>query len=74
MPTANVGVANGRVANGRVANGCLQDGERKPYLYFLVTQRSEKDLCTILQEEANKVVSPPILGTVEHNPVSGVAA
>ena len=34
-------------------------------MYFLATQRSEKDLCAILQEEANKIVQPPILGTAE---------
>ena len=62
-----------RVGKTELIEKAFNDGET-PYLYFLVTQRSEKDLCTILQEEANKVVSPPILGTVEHNSVSGVAA
>lgn len=36
------------------------------YLYFLITNRSEKDLCGILQEEAAKVLQTPILGHAEH--------
>lgn len=36
-----------------------------PYLYFLVTNRAEKELCSILQEETEKVVHEPILGRAE---------
>lgn len=53
-----------RVGKTELIEKAFNDG-KAPYLYFLVTQRSEKDLCAILQEEANKVVSPPILGTAE---------
>ena len=53
-----------RVGKTELIEKAFNDGEA-PYLYFLVTRRSEKDLCAILQEEANKVVSPPILGTAE---------
>ena len=53
-----------RVGKTELIEKAFNDGET-PYLYFLVTQRSEKDLCAILQEEANKVVTPPILGSAE---------
>ncbi len=53
-----------RVGKTELVEKAFNDSET-PYLYFLVTQRSEKDLCAILQEEANKIVSPPILGTAE---------
>lgn len=53
-----------RVGKTELVEKAFNDGVT-PYLYFLVTQRSEKDLCAILQEEANKVVDPPILGAAE---------
>ena len=51
-----------RVGKTELVEKAFDDG-KAPYLYFLATQRSEKDLCAILQEEANKIVQPPILGT-----------
>ena len=53
-----------RVGKTELVEKAFDDG-KAPYLYFLATQRSEKDLCAILQEEANKIVQPPILGTAE---------
>ena len=53
-----------RVGKTELLEKALNDGV-SPYLYFLVTERAEKDLCSILQEEAQKVISQPILGTVE---------
>ena len=53
-----------RVGKTELVEKAFNDG-KAPYLYFLATQRSEKDLCAILQEEANKIVQPPILGTAE---------
>ena len=53
-----------RVGKTELLEKALNDGS-SPYLYFLVTERAEKDLCSILQEEAQKVISQPILGTVE---------
>ena len=40
-------------------------GGTTPYLYFLVTNRAEKELCGILQEEAEKVLQEPILGRAD---------
>ena len=53
-----------RVGKTELLEKALNDGVSQ-YLYFLVTERAEKDLCSILQEEAQKVISQPILGTVE---------
>ena len=36
-----------------------------PYLYFLITNRAEKDLCGILQEEVERVFGEPLLGRAE---------
>ena len=36
-----------------------------PYLYFLITNRAEKDLCGILQEEVERVLGEPLLGRAE---------
>ena len=40
-------------------------GGTMPYLYFLVTNRAERELCGILQEEVEKVLEEPILGRAE---------
>ena len=53
-----------RVGKTELLEKALNDGAF-PYLYFLVTERAEKDLCAILQEEAQKVITQPILGSVE---------
>ena len=38
---------------------------RTPYLHFLVTRRSERDLCTTFQEEAERVLKRPFLGRAD---------
>ena len=40
-------------------------GGSMPYLYFLVTNRAERELCGILQEEVERVLEEPILGRAE---------
>ena len=40
-------------------------GGTMPYLYFLITNRAEKDLCGILQEEVERVLGEPLLGRAE---------
>jgi len=50
-----------RVGKTELVERALNDG-KSPYLYFLISRRAEKDLCALLQEEANKVLSRPILG------------
>ena len=53
-----------RVGKTELVERAFGDG-KTPYLYFLVTRRAEKDLCSILQEEAQKVIRQPILGVAE---------
>ena len=53
-----------RVGKTELLEKALNDGS-SPYLYLLVTERAEKDLCSIFQEEAQKVITQPILGSVE---------
>ena len=53
-----------RVGKTELVERAFNDG-KTPYLYFLVTRRAEKDLCAILQEEAQKVIHRPILGAAE---------
>ena len=53
-----------RVGKTELLEKALNDGNF-PYLYLLVTERAEKDLCSIFQEEAQKVITQPILGSVE---------
>ena len=53
-----------RIGKTELVERAFNDG-KTPYLYFLVTRRAEKDLCAILQEEAQKVLSQPILGIAE---------
>ncbi len=50
-----------RIGKTELVERALDDGQ--PYLYLLVTRRAEKDLCEALQEETQKVVKRPILGT-----------
>jgi len=53
-----------RVGKTELVERALNDG-KNPYLYFLISRRAEKDLCAILQEETNKVLTRPILGGAE---------
>lgn len=53
-----------RVGKTELVERAFNDG-KTPYLYLLATRRSEKDLCAIFQEEAQKVMAQPILGTAE---------
>ena len=53
-----------RVGKTELVERAFNDG-RTPYLYFLITRRAERDLCAILQEEADKVLKRPILGHAE---------
>ncbi|MBQ7189043.1 MAG: ATP-binding protein [Kiritimatiellae bacterium] len=50
-----------RVGKTELIEKAFNDGNT-PYLYFLVTQRAEKDLCEVLQEAAQEVLARPILG------------
>jgi len=50
-----------RVGKTELVDRALNDG-KTPYLYFLISRRAEKDLCALLHEETNKVLSRPILG------------
>ncbi len=50
-----------RVGKTELVERALNDGTA-PYLYLLVTRRTESDLCAIFQEEAAKVLPRPILG------------
>lgn len=53
-----------RIGKTELVERAFNDG-KAPYLYLLTTRRAEKDLCAIFQEEAQKVLSQPILGTAE---------
>ena len=53
-----------RVGKTELVERAFNDGRTK-YLYFLITRRAERDLCAILQEEASRVLSRPILGRAE---------
>ena len=53
-----------RVGKTELIEQAFNDGRTK-YLYFLVTNRAERELCGILQDEAEKVVDEPILGRTE---------
>ena len=53
-----------RVGKTELLEKALNDG-KEPYLYLLVTERAEKDLCGIFQEETQKVLDQPILGHAE---------
>ena len=53
-----------RVGKTELLEKALNDGN-EPYIYLLVTERAEKDLCGIFQEEVQKVLNQPIFGRVE---------
>ena len=53
-----------RVGKTELIERAFGDGTA-PYLYFLVTNRAERELCGILQEEMEKVLEEPILGRAE---------
>lgn len=53
-----------RVGKTELIEQAFDDGTT-PYLYFLVTNRAERELCGILQEEVEKVLEEPILGRAE---------
>ena len=53
-----------RVGKTELVERAYSDG-KYPYLYLLISQRAERDLCAILQEDVAKVVKRPILGTAE---------
>ena len=53
-----------RVGKTELVERAFNDGNA-PYLYFLITRRAEKDLCAMLQEEAQRVMERPILGSAE---------
>ena len=53
-----------RVGKTELIEQAFGDGTM-PYLYFLVTNRAERELCGILQEEVEKVLEEPILGRAE---------
>lgn len=53
-----------RVGKTELVEKALNDGNGV-YLYFLLTRRAEMDLCQLLQEEASKVLTRPILGRAE---------
>ena len=53
-----------RVGKTELVEQALNDGE-SPYLYFLLSRRSEKDLCQLLQEEVTKAFPHAILGSAE---------
>ena len=53
-----------RVGKTELIEQAFGDGTM-PYLYFLVTNRAEKELCGILQEEVERVLEESILGRAE---------
>ena len=54
-----------RVGKTELLEHAYHDG-RAPYLYFLVTRRSERDMCRTFQEEAEKSLGRPFLGQADH--------
>ena len=53
-----------RVGKTELVEKAFRDG-KTPYLYLLISQRAEKDLCVILQEDISRVLSRPLLGQAE---------
>ena len=53
-----------RVGKTELLERAYHDG-RTPYLHFLVTRRSERDLCATFQEEAQRVLGRPFLGRAD---------
>ena len=53
-----------RIGKTELVEKSLNDGA-EPFLYLFVSRRAEKDLCSIFQEEIQKVIDQPILGNAE---------
>ena len=53
-----------RVGKTELVEKALRDG-KMPYLYLLISQRAEKDLCAVLQENISRVLTRPLLGQAE---------
>jgi AAA+ ATPase superfamily predicted ATPase len=53
-----------RIGKTELVDKALNDGAGS-YLYLFVSRRTEKDLCSIFQEEIQKVIDQPILGNAE---------
>ena len=53
-----------RVGKTELIDRAFNDG-RMPYIYLLVTRRSEKDLCGIFQEEVKRTVPINLYGAPE---------
>ena len=53
-----------RVGKTELVEKALRDG-KTPYLYLLISQRAEKDLCAVLQENISRVLTRPLLGQAE---------
>ena len=53
-----------RVGKTELVERACNDG-KTPYLYLLISQRSEKELCQCLQEDVERAVGRPILGQAE---------
>ena len=53
-----------RVGKTELVERAYNDG-RQPYLYLLISQRAEKELCGILQEQIQQAIGSAILGRAE---------
>ena len=53
-----------RVGKTELVERALNDG-KTPYLYLLISQRSEKELCQSLQEDVERAIGRPLLGRAE---------
>ena len=53
-----------RVGKTELMERAFGDGET-PYIYLLVSQRAEKDLCALLQDDVAHVLTRPLLGRAE---------
>ncbi len=53
-----------RVGKTELLEHALNDGKMR-YLYLLITNRAERELCGILQDEVQRVLEAPILGRAE---------
>ena len=53
-----------RVGKTELVDRALNDG-KGPYLYLLISQRSEKELCQGLQEDVERAIGRPLLGRAE---------
>lgn len=53
-----------RVGKTELIDRAFNDG-KEPYIYLLVTRRSEKELCAIFQGEVKKALPINLYGTAE---------